>query len=59
MTFCTKLDDLILNMRDDEALDRKEEDAPNKTKSITNWWIVCIHLTLLLIMLPHILVYQH
>jgi hypothetical protein len=31
MTFCTKLDDLILNMRDDEALDRKEEDAPNKT----------------------------
>jgi len=30
-SFCTKLDDLILNMRDDEALDRKEEDAPNKT----------------------------
>jgi hypothetical protein len=22
-SFCTKLDDLILNMRDDEALDRK------------------------------------
>jgi len=30
-SLCTKLDDLILNMRDDEALDLNEEDASNKT----------------------------